>query len=83
MSRGWGLLDNCPVSTLVMVIYHYVERNWRILFTLDFCITYTIIKKYYTGEPVNIHINLLINIIQKVNWVLSTKKGYFVVIENM
>ena len=27
-----------------MVIYHYVERNWRILITPNFCITYTIMK---------------------------------------
>ena len=39
------LPDNYPVLTMVMVIYHYVERIWRILITTNFCITYTIIKK--------------------------------------
>ena len=32
-------------------------------------------KKYYLGEPVNIHIQSLINIIQKNNWVITNKKG--------
>ena len=32
-------------------------------------------KKYYIGEPVNIHIQLLISIIQEKNWVITTKKG--------
>ena len=27
----WELPGNCPVFTVVMVIYHYVERIWRIL----------------------------------------------------
>ena len=58
-----------------MVIYHYVERFWRILVTPDFCITYTTMKKYYPGEPVYIHIQSLINIIQEKNWVITTKKG--------
>ena len=29
----WELPDNYPVFTVVMVIYHYVERIWRILVT--------------------------------------------------
>ena len=29
----WGLTGNYPVFTMVMVIYHYVERIWRILVT--------------------------------------------------
>ena len=29
----WELPGNYPVSTVVMVIYHYVERLWRILVT--------------------------------------------------
>ena len=33
-------------------------------------------KKYYSGEPVNIHIKLSIKIIQYKNWVITTKKGY-------
>ena len=32
-------------------------------------------KKYYQGEPVNIHIQLLINITQEKNWVITTNKG--------
>ena len=40
-----------------------------------FHITYTIIKKYYPGEPVNIHIWLLINITQDKNWFITIKKG--------
>ena len=32
----WELLGNYPVFTVVMVIYHYVERTWRILVTPDF-----------------------------------------------
>ena len=71
-----------------MVIYHYVDRIWRILVTPIFNITYMIIKIYYPGEPVNIHIQSIINIIQKNNWVITTKKRvrvsyhYFVVTEN-
>ena len=34
-----------------------------------------IINIYYPGEPVNIHIQSLINIIQENNWVITTKKG--------
>ena len=29
----WELPGNCPVFTVVMEIYHYVERIWRILVT--------------------------------------------------
>ena len=29
----WELPGNYPVFTVVMVIYHYVERIWRILVT--------------------------------------------------
>ena len=29
----WELLGNYPVFTVVMVVYHYVERIWRILVT--------------------------------------------------
>ena len=38
-------------------------------------ITYMIINTYYPDEPVNIHIQSLINIIQENNWVITTKKG--------
>ena len=40
-----------------------------------FHITYTIMEKYYPGEPDNIHIQLLINIIQENNFLITTKKG--------
>ena len=32
-------------------------------------------KRYYPGEPVNINIQSLINIIQENNWKITTKKG--------
>ena len=31
-------------------------------------------KKYYPGEPVNIHIQSLKNIIQENNWLITAKK---------
>ena len=40
-----------------------------------FGITYKIMNKYYPGEPVNIHIQSLINIMQEKYWVITTKKG--------
>ena len=52
----WELPGNYPVFIMVMVIYHYAERIWRILVTPDFFITYTIMRKKYSGEPVNIYI---------------------------
>ena len=45
-------------------------------------------NKYYTGEPVNIHIQSLINIMQEKKWEISTKTRvranchYFLVIGN-
>ena len=36
-------------------------------YLLFFCITYKITNKYYAGEPINIHIQSLINIIQENN----------------
>ena len=32
-------------------------------------------NRYYSDEPVNIHIKSLINIIQEDIWVITTKKG--------
>ena len=58
---------------MVMVIYHYVEIIWKILVTPDFFITYMIMRKYYPGKSVNMHIQSLINIIQKNNRVIATK----------
>ena len=40
----WELPGNYPFFTVVMVIYHYVERIWRILVTPIFCISYTTTK---------------------------------------
>ena len=40
----------------------------------QFFITYTITNKYYPGEPVNIHVQQLINIIQENNRLITTKK---------
>ena len=61
------LTGNHPVFTMGMEIYHYVEIIWIIIVSPNFCITYTIMKKYYPGELVNIHIQSLINIIQENN----------------
>ena len=64
---GWNICElpvNFSVFTMIILIYHYVERIWRILVTLNFCITYMIMKKYYLGESVKILIQSLINIIQ-------------------
>ena len=58
-----------------MVIYHYVEGIWIVLVTTDFCITYTIMNKYYPGETVNIRIQSLRNIMQEKNRVITTNKG--------
>ena len=71
----WEIMGNYPVFTGVMVIYHCFERIWIILVTPNFCITYTSMNKYYTGGPVNINIQSLINIIQENNGVNTTKKG--------
>ena len=60
---------------MAMVIYHYIERIWRILVTPTF--VYNIYKneKYYPGGPVNINVKSLIKIIQEKNWVITAKKG--------
>ena len=42
--------------TMVMVIYHYVERIWGILVTPNFLYNIYDNEIYYPGEPVNIHI---------------------------
>ena len=36
---------------------------------------YIIVNKYNPGGTVNIHIQLLIKILQEENWVITTKKG--------
>ena len=60
---------------MVMVIYHYIERIGIILISPVFCIIYTIMKKYSPSQPVNIHIQSLINMIQDNNWLITTKQG--------
>ena len=57
-----------------MVIYHYVDRIWRIIVTPDFCIIYTITNKYYPGEPAHIHMQSFINIMQDKNRINTIKK---------
>ena len=71
----WELPGNYPAFTVVMVIYHYVERIWRIPIPPFVYITCMIINRYYPDEPVNINIQQLINITQEKNWVITTKKG--------
>ena len=51
----WELPGNYPVSIVVMVIYHYVERIWIILVTPNFRLPYMIMKDI-------IHVNQLIYI---------------------
>ena len=75
VKHQWELPGNYPVFIVVMAIYHYVDRIGDFLLPLIFCITYTIIRKHYTGEPVNIHILSLINIFQDNDRVITTKKG--------
>ena len=70
----WESLGNYPVFNVVIVIYHYVERIGELSLPPIFHTTYTIIKKYHPCEPVNIHIQSLINIIRENNWVIR-KKG--------
>ena len=47
---------NYPVFTMVMVIYFTLIELDNSFYPQFFHIIYTIIKKYYPGEPVNIHI---------------------------
>ena len=71
-----------------MVIYHNVRRTLGILIVPIFLYNIQYHKKYYLGEPVNINIQSLINIIQGNNWVITTIKRlrlnyhYLVIIEN-
>ena len=53
--QWWVLPRNCPVFTMVMVIYCYVQRIWKLLLPPIFCITTMITKNY-------IQVNNLINI---------------------
>ena len=65
-----------------MIIYHYVEREFGenyLSFNLPHPPSQFFVKhmydheKYYPGEPVNIHKQSLINIIQENNWVQKGK----------
>ena len=60
---------------MVMAIYHCVERIWRTLVTPNLLYNIDDDEKYYPGEPVNIHIQSLINIGKENNGVISSKKG--------
>ena len=55
--REATIYDNYYVNTLfftmVMIIYHYVQRIVGFFLPLIFCITYTIMKKIISGEPCN------------------------------
>ena len=71
-----------------MVIYHYIEIIWRIIVTPKFSYNIYDHEKYYPGEPVNINMKSLINVIQDKNWVTTIKRvrvnfHYFVVMENV
>ena len=70
----WELPCNYPVFYVVMVIYDYAEIVRIILVTPNFLYNVYDNEKYYPGEPVNILIQSLINIIQEKNWVITTKK---------
>ena len=54
--HGWELQGNYPVFNVLVEIYHYVEIIWRILIIPNFCVTYTMVDRYYPGKPGNIHI---------------------------
>ena len=68
----WILPGNYPVFTVMMVIYRYIDIIAEFLLLLIFWLTYMIMNKYYPGEPVKIHIQSLINMIQKKNRVITT-----------
>ena len=54
--HGGHLMVTYPIFAVVMVIYHYIERIWRILITPNFFYDIYDREKYYPGEPVNVHI---------------------------
>ena len=56
-----------------MVIYHYVERIWRIIVTPNYIYNIEDHEKYYPGEIINILIQSLIDIIQKNNRFIMVK----------
>ena len=58
-----------------MVIYHYVEIIGEFLLPSIFSCNIYNHENIYPGEPVYIHIQLLIMIIQENNRLIATKKG--------
>ena len=57
--QKWELLGNHPVFTVVMVIYHCVERIWIIRFTTIFL--YNIYKKLGGNENSPDSLNAMVN----------------------
>ena len=58
-----------------MVICHYIEIIWGILFTPNIFYNIYNREKYHLFETINNHIQPLIDIIQDNNRVITTKKG--------
>ena len=84
----WQLPLNCPVFTVVIIIFHYIDRIEELLLPPIFCITYTIIKNIiqvnqviYTCTIINIYYRgeQLGNCYQKR---VRINYHYFVVMEN-
>ena len=83
-----GITRQLPCSTVVMIIYHYVERIWRIIVTPNYkykiydnekilsrrtsLYTYKIINKYFPEEKLD-------NYHQKR---VMVNYNYFVVVDN-
>ena len=70
-----------------MVIYYCVEIIWTILVAPNFLYNIYDQEKINPDEPVNIHMQSLINIIEYNNRLIETKKlkvncDYFMVMEN-
>ena len=58
-----------------MVIYHYVKRIGEFPLPPIFLHNIYEHERYYPVEPVNMHMQSFINIIQENNRVITTKKG--------
>ena len=71
----WEVPSNHPVFSVVLVIYHYNERIWRILVAPYFLYNIYDHEFFKPGAPVNINIQLFINVIQENNRLITTKKG--------
>ena len=68
-------MGNYPVFAVAMLIYDYVDIILRTLVNPNSLYNIYDNEKCYTGEPVNIHIQSLINMILDNNRVIITKKG--------